>query len=166
MLTQTLPPASTTGAPPPIHDGALVLTRGPVDGEDGRDPPVFGHGEDPAPVRGAVAVIATHPEHDAPGVERESGALQQRGRGGAGRVHVLVSSTLPVVGVEPDQHVGRVPARNSSATTKSSDRAGSITGVPVMPTVGVMSPQGRSPLGTGTARWVDQTTAPVAAERA
>ena len=34
------------------------------------------------------------------------------------------------------------PLTNSSATANSSDRAGSITGVPVMPTVGEMSPQG------------------------
>ena len=41
-----------------------------------------------------------------------------------------------------------------------------MTGVPAMPTVGVMSPQGRSADGTGLPRWADQTTAPVAAESA
>jgi hypothetical protein len=41
-----------------------------------------------------------------------------------------------------------------------------MTGVPVMPTVGVMSPQGRSLEGTGVPTWVDQTTRPVEAERA
>ena len=39
-----------------------------------------------------------------------------------------------------------------------------MTGVPVMPTVGVIFPQGRLADGTGLPRCVDQTTAPVAAE--
>ena len=54
------------------------------------------------------------------------------------------------------------PSTSSSATTKISRRAVSITGVPVMPTVGLMSPHGSSEAGTGLARWVDHTTAPVA----
>ena len=41
--------------------------------------------------------------------------------------------------------------------------ATSITGVPVMPLVGVMSPQGSEPLGIGVPRWVCQTVAPVVA---
>ncbi len=41
-----------------------------------------------------------------------------------------------------------------------------MTGVPVIPTVGSMSPQGRPEAGTGVATWVDHTTAPVAADRA
>ncbi len=35
-----------------------------------------------------------------------------------------------------------------------------------MPTVGWMSPQGREAAGTGGARWVDQTMAPVMEDRA
>ena len=41
-----------------------------------------------------------------------------------------------------------------------------MTGVPVIPTVGAMSPQGREPDGTGVARWRDQATFPVAADSA
>jgi hypothetical protein len=40
----------------------------------------------------------------------------------------------------------------SSATTKISEREASMTGVEVMPTVGEMSPQGRSAASTGVAR--------------
>ena len=54
------------------------------------------------------------------------------------------------------------------ATTKISERAVSMTGVEVMPTVGLMSPQ--SP-GTveglkAVPTWVDQRTAPESAARA
>ncbi len=41
-----------------------------------------------------------------------------------------------------------------------------MTGVPVMPTVGVMSPQGSEPAGTGLPRCADQSTAPVAGDSA
>ena len=41
-----------------------------------------------------------------------------------------------------------------------------MTGVPVIPTVGAISPQGSEPDGTGVARWRDQATAPVAADSA
>ena len=41
-----------------------------------------------------------------------------------------------------------------------------MTGVPVTPTAGAMSPHGSEPDGTGVARWRDQVTAPVAADRA
>jgi hypothetical protein len=41
-----------------------------------------------------------------------------------------------------------------------------MTGVPVMPTEGEMSPQGSMADGTGLATWVDQTTAPVAEDSA
>ncbi len=43
---------------------------------------------------------------------------------------------------------------------------GSITGVPVIPTVGEMLPQGSDPEGTGVPRWRDHSTAPLAADRA
>jgi hypothetical protein len=36
-----------------------------------------------------------------------------------------------------------------------------MTGVPVIPTVGVMSPQGRDAAGTAVPTWADQATAPV-----
>ena len=58
------------------------------------------------------------------------------------------------------------PFTSSSATAKISDRPGSITGVPVIPTVGEMSPHGSDREGTGVATWVDQTTAPVVADSA
>ena len=38
-----------------------------------------------------------------------------------------------------------------------------MTGVPVIPTVGVMSPQGRSVAGTGVPRCADQALAPLLA---
>ena len=41
-----------------------------------------------------------------------------------------------------------------------------MTGVPVMPTVGSMLPQGSDPAGTGWPRCADQTTAPLAADSA
>ena len=41
-----------------------------------------------------------------------------------------------------------------------------MTGVPVTPTVGVMSPHGSALAGTGVARCRDQSTAPVAADSA
>ena len=41
-----------------------------------------------------------------------------------------------------------------------------MTGVPVMPTVGEMSPQGSMLDGTGVPMWVAQTTEPVVADRA
>ncbi len=41
-----------------------------------------------------------------------------------------------------------------------------MTGVPVIPTVGEMSPQGRDSDGTGAPTCVDQTTAPVADDSA
>jgi hypothetical protein len=58
------------------------------------------------------------------------------------------------------------PFTSSSATTKISFLDGSMTGVPVMPTEGEMSPQGSMADGTGLATWVDQTTAPVAEDSA
>lgn len=51
----------------------------------------------------------------------------------------------------------------SSATTKTSEVAGSMTGVDVMPTFGVMSPHGNIPDGTGEPTVVDQAIEPVAA---
>src|ERR1700689_2044618 len=44
--------------------------------------------------------------------------------------------------------------------------AGSITGVPTIPTVGVMSPQGSAAEGTGVPTLFSHTTAPVAASSA
>ena len=77
-----------------------------------------------------------------------------------------VISVLPVAVARPVSMCAGFPFTISSATTKISARAGSMTGVPVMPTVGVMSPQGSDVEGTGLPRWADQATAPVAADRA
>ena len=77
-----------------------------------------------------------------------------------------VISVLPVAASSPTRVWADAPRTSSSATTKISFRDGSITGVPVIPTVGVMSPHGRPPAGTGLARCDDQSTAPVAAESA
>ena len=56
----------------------------------------------------------------------------------------------------------------SAATTKSSPRAGSMTGVEVMPTVGLMFPHnpGTDVRLNGVPTWVDQSTAPEFAARA
>ncbi len=54
----------------------------------------------------------------------------------------------------------------SSATTKISFLAGSITGVPVIPATGLMSPHGSEPDCTGLPRCTDQSTLPVAAASA
>ena len=75
-------------------------------------------------------------------------------------------SNLPVAVLSPTSLWLAFPPNSSSATAKISPRAGSMTGVPVMPTVGRMSPQGSSDDGTGLATWVDHTTAPVAAASA
>ncbi len=76
------------------------------------------------------------------------------------------SSTFPLDVLSPTSWWAAFPLTSSSATTNTSPRASSITGVPVMPTVGAMSPHGSDPDGTGVPRWVDQTTAPVAADSA
>ena len=76
------------------------------------------------------------------------------------------NSTVPVPVFNPTSRWAGLPLTSSSATTNTSPRASSTTGVPVIPTVGVMSPQGSDRDGTGDATCVDHTTAPVVAERA
>ena len=58
-----------------------------------------------------------------------------------------------------------MPCVSSSATTKISWRAGSMTGVPVIPTLGEMLPHGRAPAGTGCPMR-DHSTEPVAGDSA
>ena len=65
--------------------------------------------------------------------------------------------------LRPNSRCAGLPPAISSATTKISFRAGSITGVPVMPATGLMSPQGSEPACTGRPRCTDQATWPVAA---
>ena len=77
-----------------------------------------------------------------------------------------VISVLPDAVARPISVCAGAPFTSSSATTKISSRDGSMTGVPVIPTVGVMSPHGRSVAGTGVPRCVDHATAPVLADRA
>ena len=77
-----------------------------------------------------------------------------------------VSSVLPVAVFSPTSSWAGLPLTSSSATTKSSERASSITGVPVIPTLGEMLPQGSDPEGTGVPRWLDHSTVPFVAERA
>ena len=54
------------------------------------------------------------------------------------------------------------------ATTKISERAVSMTGVPVMPTVGWMLPHSPGTVdgSSGVPRWLDQSTRPLSAARA
>ena len=58
-----------------------------------------------------------------------------------------VIRTVPVAVLSPASTWAGFPFTRSSATTKISPRAGSITGVPVIPTVGLMSPQGSDDAG-------------------
>ncbi len=76
------------------------------------------------------------------------------------------NSVVPVPVSNPTSTCAGLPLTSSSATTKTSARASSITGVPVIPTVGEMSPQGSDREGTGVPRWVDHSTEPVVAESA
>ena len=68
--------------------------------------------------------------------------------------------------LSPTSSWAAFPLTSSSATTNTSARVSSITGVPVMPTVGEMSPQGSMLDGTAVPTWVAQTTDPVVADRA
>ena len=145
-------------------DGALALAGRRVDVELGRGAAGLGHGDHPAVVRRAVAVVAAVAEDDPSAVERQARALQQRGGSRAGRVDVLGQLGLPGRRVEPDQLVRRAArGRPRRRRRRPPTRVSSITGVPVMPTVGEMSPQGSEPGGTGVPRWVDHSTAPVVA---
>ena len=76
------------------------------------------------------------------------------------------NSTFPVAVLSPTSWWAGCPLIISSATTNTSPRAVSSTGVPVIPTVGEMSPQGSEADGTGVARCVDQATVPLVADRA
>ncbi len=76
------------------------------------------------------------------------------------------TSTLPVAVLSPTNWWAGFPLSSSSATTNTSPRATSSTGVPVIPTVGEMSPQGSDDEGTGVARCDDQSIAPLVPERA
>ena len=75
-------------------------------------------------------------------------------------------SIVPDAVLKPTSVCSGFPSLSLSATTKISFRDRSMTGVPVMPAVGVISPQGSDPAGTGLPSWVDQVTAPVAADSA
>ena len=77
-----------------------------------------------------------------------------------------MSSVLPVAVLSPTSSWVGLPLTSSSATTKSSERASSITGVPVIPTLGAMLPQGSDPEGTGVPTWLDHSTVPSVAESA
>jgi hypothetical protein len=55
---------------------------------------------------------------------------------------------------------------STAADANSLPDEGSMTIVDVIPTVGVMSPQGRAPAGTGEARWSDHARVPSAADSA
>ncbi len=77
-----------------------------------------------------------------------------------------VISTRPVAVLRPASTWAGRPRTSSSATTKISRRAGSMTGVPVIPAVGAMSPQGSELAGTGGARCRDHATCPVAGDSA
>src|ERR1700722_9193469 len=71
------------------------------------------------------------------------------------------NSMAPEVALRPINLCSGPPFTNSSAITKISFLDWSITGVPVIPTVGEISPQGSDDAGTAGPTWVDQTTAPV-----
>ena len=73
---------------------------------------------------------------------------------------------VPVYMFSPTSTWAGAPLLSSSATAKISPRAVSITGVPVMPTVGPMLPHGRAPDGTGVPTCDDHRIAPVLAASA
>ena len=138
--------------------------RGRVDGEVGGGAAGLGHGDHPAVVRGAVAEVPPEAEDDPAGVERQPRPLQEGGREWSPpgrRPGSARPSRSPCS--SPTSSCAGLPLTSSSATTKISERASSITGVPVIPTVGEMSPQGSDPEGTGVPRWVDHSTEPVVA---
>ena len=122
--TQMLPLASTTGAAPPIQMAPWLSPAAESTVKTSRRAAGLGHRDHPAAVGGAVAVVAAHAEDHAAGVERQPGALQQRGGVDAGRVDVLGELHLAGGGVETDQPCAGVPLTSSSATTKISERAG------------------------------------------
>ena len=116
-------------------------------------------------VAGAVSVVSAEAEDDAIAVKRQASALEQRGGRRTWGVDDLGELDLAGHGVEPDQLVGRVLidelVRNDEHLGAG---AASTTGVPVIPTVGEMSPQGKADEGTGVPRWALQATSPVAAD--
>ena len=86
------------------------------------------------------------------GVERQAGALEERGRSRARRVDVLVQLDRPGVHAQADELVRRAAvdrSRRPRRTARHGPRR--CTGVPVIPTVGEMSPQGSDAAGTGVA---------------
>ena len=79
----------------------------------------------------------------------------------------VVIRKVPLYMFSPTRTWAGTPPARVSATAKISPRPTSTTGVPVMPTVGLMSPaQARSLFGTGVPTWVDHRTAPVLAANA
>ena len=122
-----------------------------VNGEDLGRTAGLGDADHPAPVAGAVAVVAAHAEDDPALVEGQARALQQRGRiwRPVGST-TCESSTWPRGGRQADQDMGGLAAGQFVGHDEDLGSCpGSMTGVPVIPTVGEMSPQGRSDDGTG-----------------
>ena len=94
------------------------------------------------PVVGVTVSRITPEADDHPAVgESQGDSLQLEGRVGAGRLDVLVYNTVPVTRpARWSRRAASLPAA-TVATTKISERAASITGVPVISTVESMSPQ-------------------------
>ena len=107
-----------------------------------------------------AAISGNAPETDDDGaiVQRKGDPLQLGGRIGAWRVDRLVEQYGSGGEVQADQMVGGYRRGCLVGYHEEFRAAVSITGVPVMPTVGVMSPHGRLEAVTGVARRLDQST--------
>ncbi len=144
VVTQMLPVASTTGAAPPIHTAPWSWPAAASTVKISGVPPASGTAITRPRYGGAVAVVAPHPEDDTAGIERQPGALQQ-GRRAMRRQGRRPGSapSCPCRCRDRSALWADAPFTNSSATANSSDRAGSITGVPVMPDRGRDVPAGK-----------------------
>ena len=157
--TQTWPAASTAGAAPPIHTAPCDSTRSAIDTEVGRrSAPAFWHPDHPTPVGGAVSVVATEPEDDAPRVQVQARSAAARRRDRPRGIHILVQLGGARGCAQSDQHMRRpavdqLVGHHEELTPGRIDDRG-----PGDPDGGLDVPAGKDGGGTGVARWVDQTT--------
>ena len=141
----------------------VVDTRG-VDGEELRRPARLG--EQPPAGPGRQAQSPSLPPLGTPPARASSVSPVRCSRSAGtapGGSTSWLSSTRPEVVLRPISRWAGIPPTISSATTKISFLAGSITGVPVIPATGLMSPHGSEPAGTGLPTCADQAILPVAA---
>lgn len=100
----------------------------------------FVHRDDPTPIGGAVTVVTAHTKDHLAGIEVNPVRCKRAAGSLLGGSTSWVISIFPIVVFGPTNVWAGVPFTSRSPTTKISDCAVSITGVPVMPTLGVISP--------------------------